>query len=87
MFGWVAEIYGRNEAKPRKMNGRKRVTYCTQKQPCENQKTGAKSKDRPSEVAYLLGAQLPDALAPNESHRWESPGSWLDHCRGRDDHR
>ena len=32
----------------------------------------------PSEVACLLGAQLPDALAPDESHRWESPGSWLD---------
>jgi hypothetical protein len=61
MFGWVAEIVGRNresrpseaagrgnspEAKPRKMNGRKRVAYCTQKQPSENQNTGAKSKDR-----------------------------------------
>jgi hypothetical protein len=94
MFDWVVEIVGRNresrpseaagrgnspEAKPRKMNGRKRVAYCTQKQPCENQSTGAKIG--PSEVACLLGAQLPDALAPDESHRWESPGSWLDHFR------
>jgi hypothetical protein len=32
-----------------------------------------------------LGAQLPDALAPDEGHRWESPGSWLDHFRIADD--
>ena len=68
MFGWVAEIVGRNresrpseaagrgdspEAKPMKMNGRKRVAYCTQRQPCENQSTGAKSKDR------ALGSSMP----------------------------
>jgi hypothetical protein len=61
MFGWVAKIVGRNresrpseaagrgnspEAKPMKMNGRNTAAYCTQKQPCENQSTGAKSKDR-----------------------------------------
>ena len=61
MFGWVAEIVGRNresrpseaagrgnspEAKPRKMNGRKRVAYWTQLESCENQSTGAKLKDR-----------------------------------------
>jgi hypothetical protein len=40
----------------------------------------------PSEVACLLGTQLPDALAPDESHRWESPGSWLDHFRIVDIH-
>jgi hypothetical protein len=56
MFGWVAEIVGWNresrpsevaglgnspEAKPRKMNGRNKVAYGDQKQPCENQSTGA----------------------------------------------
>src|SRR6266481_4003987 len=35
----------------------------------------------PSEVACFFGAQLLDALAPDESHRWGSHGSWLDHFR------
>ena len=73
MFGWVAEIVGRNresrpseaagrgnspEAKPRKMNGRKRVAYCTQKQPCENQSTGAKSKDRAVRSSMPFGGTI-----------------------------
>src|SRR5260370_42150129 len=73
MFGWIAEIVGRTresrpseaagrgnspEAKPRKMNGRKRVAYCAQEQPCENQSPGAKSKDRAVRSSMPFGGAI-----------------------------